>query len=74
MVKLKASILFKDKIPLKNYRKIHQTGKGIEQNHPGSKNGNRNSKEITKGDNSGGRKTWKKSQESQMQVTTEYKR
>jgi hypothetical protein len=33
--------------------KHNQTGEGIEQNHPGSKNGNRNNKEITKGNNSG---------------------
>ena len=33
-----------------------QTGEEIEQNHPGSKNGSRNNKEITKGDNSGDRK------------------
>jgi hypothetical protein len=32
---------------------IHiQTGEKIEQNHPGFKNGSRNSKEISKGDNS----------------------
>ena len=36
--------------PLKKYRKT-QIGEGIEQNHPGSKNGNENKKEITKGDN-----------------------
>ena len=30
-----------------------QTGEGIEQNHPGSKNENRNNKEITQGDNPG---------------------
>jgi ElaB/YqjD/DUF883 family membrane-anchored ribosome-binding protein len=30
--------------------------KKIEQNHPGSNNGNKNSKEITKGDNTGDRK------------------
>ena len=36
--------------------KHNQTGKGFEQNHPGFKNGNRNNKEITKGDNSGNRK------------------
>jgi hypothetical protein len=39
--------------PLKNYRKHDQTGEGIEQNHPGSKNGSKNNKEITKGDNVG---------------------
>ena len=37
-----------------------QTGEGIDQNHPGSKNGNRKTKEITKGDNSGDRKPKKK--------------
>jgi Mn-dependent DtxR family transcriptional regulator len=31
--------------------KDSQTGKGIEQNHPVSKNGSRNNKEITKEDN-----------------------
>ena len=30
-----------------------KTGEGIVQNNPGSKNGNRNNKEIIKGDNSG---------------------
>jgi hypothetical protein len=34
----------------------NQTGEGIEQNHPVSKNGNTNNKEITKGDNPGDRK------------------
>jgi hypothetical protein len=34
-------------------RKHKQTGEGIEQDHPGSENGNRNNKEITKGDNPG---------------------
>jgi hypothetical protein len=34
----------------------NQIGEGIEQNHPGSKNGNRNNKETTMGDNSGDRK------------------
>jgi hypothetical protein len=31
-------------------------GERIEQNHPGSKNGSRNNKEITKGDHFGNRK------------------
>ena len=31
---------------LKKNRKTHPTGNGNEQNHPGSKNGNRNNKEI----------------------------
>jgi hypothetical protein len=35
----------------------NQTGEGIEQNHPESKNGSRNNNEIKKGDNSGDRKT-----------------
>jgi hypothetical protein len=35
------------KNPLKNYRKTHETGKGTKQNHPRSKNGNKNNKEIT---------------------------
>ena len=39
-----------------NTRKHNQTSKGIEQTHPGSKNGNRNNKEITKGGNPGVRK------------------
>jgi len=33
--------------------KHNQTGEVIEQNHPGFKNGSRNNKESTKGDNSG---------------------
>jgi hypothetical protein len=33
-----------------------QTRERTEQNQPGSKNGSRNNKEITKGDNSGDRK------------------
>jgi hypothetical protein len=37
-------------------KKPHQTGEGNEQNHPRSKNGNRNNKEVTKGDNPGVRK------------------
>jgi hypothetical protein len=36
--------------------KLNQTGEGIEQNHPGSKIGTRNNKEITKRDNPGDRK------------------
>jgi hypothetical protein len=36
--------------------KHSQTGEEIEQSHPGSKNGNRNNKEITKGVNNGDRK------------------
>jgi hypothetical protein len=36
--------------------KHNQTDEGIEQNHSGSKNDNRNNKEITKGDNPGVRK------------------
>jgi hypothetical protein len=35
----------------------------IEENHPGSKNGSRNYKEITKGDNSEDRNSRKKNQE-----------
>jgi hypothetical protein len=34
----------------------NKTGEGIEQKHPRSKHGNRNNKEITKGDNSRDRK------------------
>jgi hypothetical protein len=40
--------------------KTNQTGEGIEQNHPWSKNENKNSKEITKGDNPADRKPRKK--------------
>jgi hypothetical protein len=40
----------KHKNPLENYRKKPQTGGGNEENHPRSKNGNRNNKEMTKGD------------------------
>jgi hypothetical protein len=40
--------------------KYNQTGEGSEQNHPGFKTGNRNNKEITKGDNPGDRKPRKK--------------
>ena len=43
----------KEENPLMNYRKHNQRGEGIEQNHPGPKNGNRNNKEITKEDNLG---------------------
>jgi hypothetical protein len=39
--------------------KHNQTGEEIEQSHPRSKNGNRNNKEITKGDNSEVRKSRK---------------
>ena len=35
-------------------------GERIEQNHPGPKNGSRNNKEITKGDNSGDRNLGKR--------------
>ena len=35
---------------------MHKAGK---PKHPGSKNGSRNNKEITKCDNSGDRKPWK---------------
>jgi lysyl-tRNA synthetase class I len=41
---------------LNYYRKIQPKCKGIEQNHTGSKNRNRNNKEITKGINFGDRK------------------
>jgi hypothetical protein len=41
---------------LKEFKENNQTGKGNEQNHPRSKNGNRNNKETTKGDSSGARK------------------
>jgi hypothetical protein len=39
--------------------KHNQAGEGNEQNHSRSKNGNRNNKEITKGDNPGVRKSRK---------------
>jgi len=39
--------------PLRITEKHKQTGEGIEQNHPGFKNRNRNNKESTKGDNLG---------------------
>jgi hypothetical protein len=42
--------------PLKNYRKQNQTAGQNDQNHPRSKNGNRNYKEITKGDSTAVRK------------------
>jgi hypothetical protein len=45
----------KHKNPLKFKGMHNQTGEGIEQNHPGSKNGSRNNREITKGENSGDR-------------------
>jgi hypothetical protein len=45
--------------------------KKIEQNHAGSKNGSRNNKEITKGDNSGNRKPREK---NWINRSTEYKR
>ena len=41
---------------IRNTGKHKQTGEGIEQSHPGSKNGNRNNEELTKGDNPGDRK------------------
>jgi hypothetical protein len=48
-------------------------GEGIEQNNPRSKNGNRNNKEITKGDNPG---DWKSRKEimSHRCKPTEYKK
>jgi hypothetical protein len=65
----------KHKNPLWNYRKKHfQTGERIEQNHPGSKNRSRNNKEITKGDNSGGRKSRKETRNHRWQASpTKYK-
>jgi len=44
------------KIPQRITGKHNQTGKGTEQNHLGSKNGNRDNKEIIRGDNSGDQK------------------
>jgi hypothetical protein len=44
------------KIPERIIGKYNHIGEGIEQNHPESKNGNRNNKEITKRDYSGDRK------------------
>jgi hypothetical protein len=49
----------KHKYPLKITVKHNQTGKGKEQNHPKSKNGNRNYNKITKGENPGARKSQK---------------
>ena len=46
-----------------------QTGERIEQNHPGSKNGSRNIKEITKGDNSEDRNLKKKSGDIDSSIT-----
>jgi hypothetical protein len=40
-------------------RKHNQTGDGIEQDHPRSKNGSRNSKENPEGENSGDRNSRK---------------
>jgi hypothetical protein len=54
----------KHKNPLKHHRKTHP-GEGIEQKHQGSKNGSRNNKEITKGDNSGNRKLRKAEERDQ---------
>ena len=45
---------------LKELQENNQTGDGIEQNKPGSKNGSRKNKEITKGENSGDRNSRKK--------------
>jgi hypothetical protein len=42
----------KHKIPQGITGKLNQTGDGIEQNHIGTKNGNRNNKENLKGENS----------------------
>ena len=46
----------KHKNPLRITGTHNQTGEGIEQNKPGSKNGSRNNKEITKGDKTRDRK------------------
>ena len=43
----------------KSPKEFQENTTKIEQNHPGSKNGNRNNKEITKGDNPGDRKLGK---------------
>ena len=43
------------KVPQRITGKHTKIGEGIEQIHPGSKNGSRNNKEITKGNNSGDR-------------------
>jgi len=50
---LKARLTTKKKEKKKITGKHNETGEGIEQNHPGFKTGNRNNKEITKGDNLG---------------------
>jgi hypothetical protein len=60
-----------------SYRKnITKQVKKIEQNHPGSKNGSRNSKEVTKEDSSGDRNPRKeiRNHRSWLASTTEYKR
>jgi hypothetical protein len=49
----------KTKKSLKELEENKTTGEEIEQFHPGSKNGSRNNKEITKGDNSGEEKSRK---------------
>jgi hypothetical protein len=51
--------------------KYNQTGDGIEQNRPRSKNGSRNNKENQKGDNSGYRNPRKEIRNHRS--TTEYK-
>ena len=52
--------------------KHNQTAEGIEQNYPGSKKGNRNNKEIRKGENPGDRKPRKEIRSHGS--PTEYKR
>jgi hypothetical protein len=54
--------------------KHKKIGEGIEQSHPGSKNENRNNKEITKGDNSGDRKPRKTIRSHRCKHNTQNKR
>ena len=60
---------------LKSLHGNKQTGKGIEQNHPGSKNRSRNKKRYHKGRQLWRQKTQERGQELQMQASpTKYKR
>ena len=60
-VKKIETIKEENQISYRNTGKHNQTGERIEQNCPGSKNGNRNIKENTKGDNPGDGKPMKES-------------
>ena len=54
---------------LKELQENNQTGEGNDQNHPRSKNGTRNNKEITKGDNPGVRKPRKEIRSHRSSIT-----